>query len=71
MPSYDFYCKKCESSFTKKLSINERKNAICDNCGSNELEQQFKRCNVLGGGSGQSQASSCSRTGGCSGCTGC
>lgn len=70
MPSYDFHCKKCGITFTKKLSLSERKNAACDNCGSTELEQQFKRCNVLGG-SGQSQTSSCSRTGGCSGCAGC
>ena len=76
MPTYDFRCLACNNVFSQKLSFSERKNAACEKCGSREVEQLFRKCNVLGGSSSVSEdmaggKSACSRTGGCSGCAGC
>lgn len=80
MPNYDFKCTDCDHKFTKQLNISERKQAACEKCGSKNLEQLFRRCNVMGGKGGDSSAtgsdtgfsmpSSCG-LGSCSGCSGC
>lgn len=76
MPNYDLHCLECGSTYSKSLSISERKEARCNKCGGNKLEQVYKRCNLMGGkgstgGSFPGGQSSCSHTGGCAGCTGC
>lgn len=76
MPTYEFICLECGHSFSQHLSISRRKEAVCVKCGSSQLEQVFRCCNVLGG-KGTSQATSagnghsCSHPGGCGGCSGC
>lgn len=60
MPSYDFRCKVCGLQFTAKLSLAEKSRAVCEQCGSNELEQLFKRCNIV-----HSRSRSCERLGSC------
>ncbi len=73
MPSYDFLCRDCHHSFTINLSISERKQAACENCGSANLEQLFRKCNVLGvsrSNSGGSARRTCSSSG-CGSCSGC
>lgn len=79
MPNYDFKCTACGHRFTKQMNISARKEAVCVKCGSKQLEQLFRCCNILGGKGGSftdvggetgpSMPSSCA--GGCSGCSGC
>lgn len=71
MPSYDFCCQKCGNTFTKQASFAERKNTVCEKCGSKEVEQMFKRCNLMGKGGGGGNISSGSCSSRCSGCSGC
>ena len=80
MPNYDFKCTDCGHTFTKQLNISARREAACVKCGSKQLEQLFRCCNVLGGKGGSSagtgmetgagRPSSCG-AGGCGGCPGC
>ncbi len=72
MPSYDLRCRECGNTFSKQLSFAERKNVVCEKCGSKEIEPIFKRCNLMGkGGGGETSSGSSSCSGGCSGCSGC
>lgn len=41
MPSYDYYCHKCDRSFTVRMSIQEHdtKQIECPHCQGTEVEQ--------------------------------
>lgn len=53
MPTYEFRCRKCAHQFSVKVSIGERKNVKCPQCGQGELTQLFTSVNIMGtGGSG-------------------
>jgi putative FmdB family regulatory protein len=43
MPTYEFFCKKCEKKFSLTISLKEReeKKLRCPKCSSTRLEQQF------------------------------
>jgi len=43
MPYYDYYCKSCEQTFSKMLSINQHENnrVTCPHCGSRDVEQKY------------------------------
>ena len=41
MPVYEFTCKKCNTDFSKKSSIAEKKNIECPKCDSKELKENF------------------------------
>ena len=41
MPTYEFYCNNCKSSFEKWFSMNEQHNAQCPNCGSDKVKKVF------------------------------
>ncbi|MCR4441553.1 MAG: zinc ribbon domain-containing protein [Peptococcaceae bacterium] len=74
MPAYDLRCLSCGNEFTRRLSVSERKEAVCEKCGSKKLEQLFRRCNILGskGGISPEPAGAGPSCGGsCSGCAGC
>lgn len=79
MPNYDFHCRNCGFRFSKSLPMSARKSAACEKCGSNDLEQLFKRCNLGGRSSGGDggdyypnvPAAGPSCSGSCGGCSGC
>jgi putative FmdB family regulatory protein len=41
MPTYDFYCEKCDKEFSTILSISEyeKKKVNCPNCNGKKLKQ--------------------------------
>ncbi|PKM82671.1 MAG: zinc ribbon domain-containing protein [Firmicutes bacterium HGW-Firmicutes-14] len=41
MPAYDFKCKTCEHKFSVRISINERDQVKCPECGSPSVQQLF------------------------------
>ena len=43
MPTYEFYCEKCEKSFSVVLSISEheKKKFSCPKCKTKNLKQQI------------------------------
>jgi putative FmdB family regulatory protein len=46
MPTYEFFCRKCEKPFERTLSFAEydremKKNMKCPNCGSAKVERQI------------------------------
>ena len=43
MPYYDYYCKSCEKTFSRVLSINQHENERikCPHCGSRNVEQKY------------------------------
>ncbi|HHY06263.1 MAG TPA: zinc ribbon domain-containing protein [Clostridia bacterium] len=76
MPTYEFHCQKCGHHFTQFLSITQRKKAVCTKCGSKQIEQIYRCCNVVGsnggsGGQNSGTSAGCTRTGGCGSCSGC
>lgn len=42
MPTYEFFCEKCNKPFTQILSISEhaKKDFRCPECGNTEVKQQ-------------------------------
>lgn len=52
MPIYEFRCSACDHRFSVKVSISERKNVKCPQCGQGELTQLFTNVNILGIGGG-------------------
>jgi putative FmdB family regulatory protein len=76
MPTYEFHCLHCDHRFSQFLSITQRKEAVCEKCGSKQIEQIYRCCNVVGGKGGNSgqnlgASTGCTRTGGCGSCSGC
>ncbi len=51
MPTYEFKCKECELEFSKRTSINQKKDICCPNCGHANLAEKFG-ANFLSGKSG-------------------
>lgn len=43
MPTYEYFCKKCNESFSVILSIkeHEEEEVQCPKCGGKEIEQQI------------------------------
>jgi putative FmdB family regulatory protein len=43
MPHYEFFCKACNKTFSKKLTIAEHdvEKTACPHCGSREVEQSW------------------------------
>ncbi len=41
MPIYEFTCKDCSTTFSKKSSVAEKDNITCPECNSKELKQSF------------------------------
>jgi len=41
MPTYKYHCQNCDSVFTELKDIEERNNATCPECGSDEVKMQF------------------------------
>ncbi len=72
MPIYQYLCKECGKSFDVLFkSASERKEVLCPNCGSKDVEKSFAAFSVKGGGSagvGFSEGScpSCCSGGSCS-----
>ena len=55
MPTYEYKCKECDSTFTAKQSLWARKNAKCPSCGSENTEKLISR---FGAGNGDSSSGS-------------
>ncbi len=39
MPTYDFRCQECDHKFTVMVSISEKDQVKCPNCGSEKVQQ--------------------------------
>jgi putative FmdB family regulatory protein len=41
MPSYDYYCRKCDKTFTRNMSIKDHdsEQVTCPHCQGTEVEQ--------------------------------
>ncbi len=69
MPSYDFVCQDCGSSFEARLSISAYsagEGRECPKCGSTNVERTFTAVNVIAGSSssgGSYGGSSCGPSG--------
>lgn len=50
MPTYDYKCKDCSSTFQVIQSIWPKKKAKCPSCGSENTEKQISRFNTGQGG---------------------
>ncbi|NLC76035.1 MAG: zinc ribbon domain-containing protein [Clostridia bacterium] len=61
MPAYDFKCNSCGNKFTVRVSIGERKNVKCPQCGHGELTQLFTTVNIMGFGGNSCNAPSGTR----------
>lgn len=46
MPTYEYKCKQCTSTFTVMQSIWPRKSTKCPCCGSENTEKQISRFNT-------------------------
>ncbi|MDI3280707.1 MAG: zinc ribbon domain-containing protein [Bacillota bacterium] len=42
MPLYDMRCRQCGKEFTIMASWQEKENATCPRCGSNQVEQLYR-----------------------------
>lgn len=54
MPSYDFVCQECGTSFEVRLSMSAYsagEGRKCTRCGSTRVERAFTAVNVIAGGS--------------------
>ncbi|KJS81279.1 MAG: hypothetical protein JM58_17255 [Peptococcaceae bacterium BICA1-8] len=49
MAVYEFYCNNCREEFTVHCSMEERTNASCAKCGSQDLRRIFRPVGVKGG----------------------
>ena len=69
MPTYEYLCRRCAHVFEKKMTIEEKENAMttCPNCGSEDVRQQFFGVNFFGKKTGGRNSSG----GCCGGGTGC
>ena len=59
MPSYDFVCQDCGTSFEVRLSMSaygEGRGRECTHCGSIRVERAFTAVNVIAGGSSAGRA---------------
>ncbi|PCJ16568.1 MAG: hypothetical protein COB02_15825 [Candidatus Cloacimonadota bacterium] len=45
MPIYDYFCDKCDRSFEKMTSINNRDNVACIDCDNNYASRKISACN--------------------------
>lgn len=68
MPTYDFKCQGCGNNFTVSVSMAEKDNVTCPDCGSKEIKQRFNKINVAGIKGGGS-CGSCSTKGNCTSCS--
>lgn len=43
MPYYDYYCRACDDTFSKLLSLDQHENeaVTCPECGSSNVEQKY------------------------------
>ena len=66
MPSYDFVCQECGTSFEVRLSMSayaDGEGRTCTQCGSSKVERAYTTVNVIAGGSSSSNGGGWS--GGC------
>ncbi len=67
MPSYDFICQDCDTTYEVRLSMSaysDGEGRQCQACGSKKVERAFTAVNVITG-SGSSGGSSASLRAGC------
>ena len=70
MPNYDFRCKGCENTFSKRVSYTEQDQVKCPECGSSKTGKIFTKINI-GRGSSRTKSSTGGSCGTCSGSAGC
>ncbi|HUX13498.1 MAG TPA: zinc ribbon domain-containing protein [Spirochaetia bacterium] len=73
MPTYEYHCKECGTTFDQFMDIDEKKRRqeaheiTCEQCGSDTLEQVFGGFSVFSGaavGSSEAGGSCCAGGGG-------
>jgi putative FmdB family regulatory protein len=66
MPSYDFTCQECGTTYEVRLSMSaysDGEGRTCQSCGSSKVERAFTAVNVITGSGSRGGASSSLPTG--------